>query len=71
MTRHTHCANCKCFLDPGMTTGVSGLYNPGPNSFLLCEDCWLTEEAVVEADGTNVQPKMVAHYKANQPEGAN
>lgn len=68
-TRPDKCANCNERL--GNCDGVSGLYNPGPNSFILCEDCWLCEEDAVDEKGTNVMPETIAHYTRNQPEGAN
>lgn len=65
------CANCKSHLDPGDTTGVSGLFNPGPRRFILCEECWLAEEDLVDETGTNNHPERVARYAENQPEGWN
>lgn len=66
-----NCANCLDYIGPRDTTGVSGLYNPGRNSFLLCEDCWLAEEDLVDETGTNNHPERVARYADNQPEGMN
>ena len=66
-----HCANCKVDLYDAPCTGTSGLYNPGPRSFLLCEDCFLEEEDLVDETGTNNHPERVARYAANQPSGSN
>ncbi len=68
VTPHT----CACCREPlGNCTGTSGLYNPGRNSFILCEDCWLEEEGLVDETGTNNHPERVARYALNQPWGAN
>lgn len=68
--RH-RCACCAERLYPSDTTGVSGLYNPGSNSFILCEPCWLEEEDLIDYTGSNVHRERVARYAVNQPEGAN
>jgi hypothetical protein len=65
------CACCREEISDGATTGVSGLYNPGPRRFLLCEPCWLEEEDLVDETGTNNHPDRVARYAVNQPSGAN
>jgi hypothetical protein len=67
----TICANCLVDLYDAHCTGTSGLYNPGPRSFLLCEPCWLEEENLVDESGTNNHPERVARYAKNQPSGAN
>lgn len=66
-----NCANCNCSLYMAKADGVSGLLNPGPKWFRLCEPCWIEEEDLVDELGTNVMPDRVARYTANQPEGAN
>lgn len=71
MKQANNCANCNCDLTFAKEDGISGLYNPGPNSFRLCVDCWEAEEAVIDEDGTNIVPSMVERYARNQPEGAN
>lgn len=65
------CANCCEWIGDRDTTGVSGLYNPGPTSFLLCEPCWLEEEDLVDTSGTNNHPERVKRYGENQPGGMN
>lgn len=53
-----------------MTTGESGLYNQSsdlePNmkglKFILCEECFLGEEELVDERGTNNIPERIQHY---------
>lgn len=55
------CANCKSLIWSNDPDGVSSLYSPD-QEFILCEPCWLAEEAEIERRGTNDIPELVAHY---------
>lgn len=65
------CASCAIDITNASCTGESGLYNPGPNSFLLCEPCFLDEDDAIDTNGTNDNPDLLAVYARNQPEGMN
>jgi hypothetical protein len=58
------CANCTKELKPEVVTGESSLYSPG-EEFILCEECFLTEEMHIEVSGTNNHPDLVETYRAN------
>lgn len=46
-----NCPNCGAFL--GRTTGESSIYNPGKGPIILCEECWLDEDDLIEQEGAN------------------
>ena len=45
--------------------GESSLYAPNSNAILICSDCFHLEDAIIEAEGTNDLPDIVARYKTN------
>lgn len=59
------CANCAKELRQGETTGESGIYSPH-ESFTLCEDCFLAEDALITELGSNNLPDRLEHYRYNQ-----
>ena len=60
-----NCAWCDCYLRDGATTGESQVYSP-TRSFVLCEPCWLEEDALVEESGTNDLPEQLAIYRGSE-----
>lgn len=55
------CARCGRAIKEGECTGESQLYSPR-RAFILCEPCWLKEDAEVEEAGTNNLPDLLATY---------
>lgn len=67
------CAGCKIRLDPGMTTGNSLIYKRSSDlptekqglTFILCEECFLEEDEMIDEKGTNDIPSRIEHYFKN------
>lgn len=59
------CAKCEEEIYDARATGESSLYYSGDKTFLLCEDCFLEEEEMIEETGTNDHPEMIKMYEKN------
>jgi hypothetical protein len=61
-----HCANCEAYIGDDAVcpreTGVSGIYFPNGFDILLCENCFLGEEALIDNEGSNDHPLRLARY---------
>jgi hypothetical protein len=55
------CASCGRLLT-NCADGVSSVYSPD-QQFMLCEPCWLEEDAEIEARGTNDLPERIHQYR--------
>jgi hypothetical protein len=55
------CANCEQSFDEHKATGVSSLYNPEGPDILLCERCFLEEDALIDRRGNNLLERL-KHY---------
>lgn len=66
-----NCASCGTRVEPEDTSGTSGLYHPGPRTFLLCEDCFLEEDTMIDETGTNNHPDRLQRYAERQPQNFN
>ena len=58
------CAGCGASLSHAKELGSSSIFNPNGPDFELCMSCWDAEEALIETDGTNCQPKLLDKYYA-------
>lgn len=65
------CARCRIKVDQMRDClGESGIYSPTGRAFTLCEQCFLDEEAEIDAQGTNNLPGRLDEYRANLRAGA-
>ncbi len=56
------CAACLSWKGDPDSSGVSSLYSPD-REYLLCEPCFLAEEALIDASGHNIHPSVIAAYQ--------
>lgn len=59
-----YCPSCCGPIYSGDCTGESGIYRSGDVSE-LCERCFLIEEAIIDEQGTNDLPEILAAYIEN------
>jgi len=55
------CANCKRPIVGSDGGSESSVYSPD-RAFILCEPCWLQENAEIDREGTNDLPQRVKRY---------
>ena len=56
------CDWCRKTIGAYEVTGESALYSPD-RVYILCEPCFLKEDALIEKEGTNDLPIVLANYK--------
>jgi hypothetical protein len=59
------CARCRSSIGEHETDGESGIYSPD-REFILCEACFLEEDAEIETEGTNNLPDRIKQYCENE-----